>query len=635
MKSLRNNYNNKHSLHIQTEHNAFISMSPTYSPRHFFKSTSSSPSSPYTSSYKHHHKHHRKTISLLNTKHKKNEPFRLIMSDKEMLTTYYKTTQEDEQKYHHSLNHKNKLTQSEKVIKHDLLKRYRIRNKFDYSHDKDLPLLTDNNLVSIHIKQPYFKSFTKAKKTLQINEQLANTITKLTQFMQMKTYTENIKKQTQANEALDKMPHIRVKKTECNNIKLDKNEQLRKGSNNNNNNSNNNGNKRKSISLACFIANANGKHIPSNIIIKHISNINITYSVSTYKRAFKPTSRAMFTLNVYRNRLYLFGGLNSIYNNDIWMYSLHTKKWEEIKLKEHPIPRYGHTSIQINEYLIIFGGQIPDNYFNTHEDILFFNLLTHTFIEQKIHSKTKPTNRKGHIALAISQTMFIHGGIETDNYNNNNNTNYNYLSNDAYIYQLNKNTWNVVETEGETLPYLAYHSAVFVNYFSLGTSTPYSIYKLPEDLPNNRVKRAKIEGIYLFGGVNERQRFNNELYVIKICRKPCKVVKPKVKGVPPKGRINCKMIFIAEFNMVIVHGGCGERQEVLNDIMILNLESLDWLRPKCDDEDGFDGINRIDLKYRTEHDVFMVNGKIYILGGRNADNYLKMDFEIVSFNVSE
>ena len=230
--------------------------------------------------------------------------------------------------------------------------------------------------------------------------------------------------------------------------------------------------------------------------------------------------------------------------------------------------------------------------------------------------------------------MFIHGGIETDNYNNCS-TNYNYLSNDAYIYQLTKNMWNVLETEGEELPYLAYHSAVFVNYFSLGTSTAYSIYKLPEDLPNNRVKRAKIEGIYLFGGVNERQRFNNELYVIKICRKPCKVVKPKVKGVPPKGRINCKMIFIPEFNMVIVHGGCGERQEVLNDIMILNLESLDWLRPKCEDEEGFDGVNRIELKYRTEHDVFMVNGKIFILGGRNADNYLKMDFEVVSFNVSE
>ncbi len=35
------------------------------------------------------------------------------------------------------------------------------------------------------------------------------------------------------------------------------------------------------------------------------------------------------------------------------------------------------------------------------------------------------------------------------------------------------------------------------------------------------------------------------------------------------------------------------------------------------------------LTPRTEHEMFYNNGKIYILGGGNENNYCKMDFECV------
>ena len=37
---------------------------------------------------------------------------------------------------------------------------------------------------------------------------------------------------------------------------------------------------------------------------------------------------------------------------------------------------------------------------------------------------------------------------------------------------------------------------------------------------------------------------------------------------------------------------------------------------------------------RTEHEMFFHNGTIYLFGGRDENNYLKMDFESVIFEIT-
>ena len=65
-----------------------------------------------------------------------------------------------------------------------------------------------------------------------------------------------------------------------------------------------------------------------------------------------------FSLNKYENKVYLFGGINSNYLNDIWEYNLLNNKWKKITFDKNinftlPNPRYEHSSVIINKYLVI------------------------------------------------------------------------------------------------------------------------------------------------------------------------------------------------------------------------------------------------------------------------------------------
>ena len=173
------------------------------------------------------------------------------------------------------------------------------------------------------------------------------------------------------------------------------------------------------------------------------------------------------------------------------------------------------------------------------------------------------------------------------------------------------------------------HSGVMVNKYKLYTNKPFSFYTIPEeDLPNHRELNVLIEGVYIFGGQNEKGDLNNNIIIITIGKKPCQVIKPKIDGIPPKPRMCCKMEFISNYDFVIIHGGIGINNVIYNDIMILNTQNFNWITPIFDNE-----LNK-ELITRTEHSLFFYLDKIYILGGRDQDNFLKMDFECVSLEIT-
>ena len=559
--------------------------------------------------------------------------FSPTIDEKHMLSSYYKTSETDETKYYFNKYHKKQPSEDEKNTKRLLYKKYNINKHLPLEHmntiestslTKNLPTLNDNNNVLISFKRPFFKNIGKARQALSVNKQILNRVTEMGNCIQIEKYGENIEMITVKEKLLASMPKVRVKK--INNQKAieeytdEQKEQPQQPDIL----------KKKSMSLAAYIFNSmntmkssNRKHNGSSI--QHIAHLRIEYSIAYNIKAYKPTSRSYFSVNVHNHNLYLFGGLNSKYNNDIWCYSFQNKRWEQIKNynNDEPVPRYGHTAILMEHYIVIYGGVPIENYSRFPADILLFNALTQTFSEPRLTTRLKPGYRKGHVAVGISQTMLIHGGIDID-------TNEIYKS--AFVYSLMKNCWNELEVNNEDMPYLMYHSAVVVNDYSFTSTQPYSIYKAPSDLPQNKVQKNKNEGVFMFGGMNKERRFCNDVYVIKICRKPCKVSKIKVNGKPPEPRINAKMIYMHEYNMVIIHGGCGEEQQLFNDIAIINMNNLCWIWPKVEIDDSIEEIKY--LMNRTEHEIFSYGGKIYILGGRDVEKYHKMDFEVVMFQIN-
>ena len=568
------------------------------------------------------------------------------IQDRHKLSSYYETTEPDEEKYFYNKHHK-RLTQEEKAAKHFLYRKYNINknlpiettsqsitnsisinntNTNNILSTQTLPSLQDNNQVSIKVKRPFFKNIKKARKAVSINKQIVTRVTEMGSSIQIDKYNSNIETIAHKQKILATMPKVRVKKTTrpktMDELQEDQKEQL-----------NRNTSKKKSITLAEYILNTfsngnttNTNQQPVNPTIQNISNLKMEYSISTQFRAYKPTSRAFCSVCIYNQRLYLFGGLNSKYNNDMWCYSFNTKHWSMIKniSSDDPIPRYGHTGVIMEHYIVIYGGVYNIDYTRTPGDILLFNILTQTFSEPKLMTRIKPGNRKGHIAVGISQSMLIHGGMDTDS---------NEILRSAYVYTLIKNSWNELEIHNaDDLPYLMYHTAVVVNDYSYATIQPYSVYKPPGDLQHNRIKKVKNEGVYVFGGMNRERKLCNDVYIIKICRKPCKIVKARIKGKAPAPRINAKMIYMHEYNMVVIHGGCGNEQKLMNDIAIINVETMSWIYPGVEIEDPNE-----DVKYlmkRTEHEIFSNGGKIYILGGRDIEQYHKMDFEVVTFQIS-
>ena len=39
------------------------------------------------------------------------------------------------------------------------------------------------------------------------------------------------------------------------------------------------------------------------------------------------------------------------------------------------------------------------------------------------------------------------------------------------------------------------------------------------------------------------------------------------------------MIFIEDYDFIVITGDTGKNQSVFNDLMILNIESLNWIKP--------------------------------------------------------
>ncbi|XP_072173476.1 kelch domain-containing protein 2-like [Diadema setosum] len=155
-------------------------------------------------------------------------------------------------------------------------------------------------------------------------------------------------------------------------------------------------------------------------------------------------TRAYHSSNIFRNELYIFGG---VYpnpdpqpdgcSNDVIIYSPDSESWyQPVTMGMKPKPRSGHSATLLGDKLVIFGGWDAPFCFN---DLHILDLCLMEFTAPKV-TGTPPSPRSWHASMALpGNRVLIHGG-----YNGND------ALADAFIFHLDTYTWTPAELHSDT-----------------------------------------------------------------------------------------------------------------------------------------------------------------------------------------
>lgn len=100
----------------------------------------------------------------------------------------------------------------------------------------------------------------------------------------------------------------------------------------------------------------------------------------------------------------------------------------------------------------------------------------------------------------------------------------------------------------------------------------------------------------MFGGKKSESVITNDLWILKLGKKPLEWVKQEVKGRYPCPRYSHTMNYYEAANFIIIHGGRNDFSDesfALNDTFILELSKLEWAEIKLySDVSSFNVFNR-------------------------------------------
>jgi len=303
--------------------------------------------------------------------------------------------------------------------------------------------------------------------------------------------------------------------------------------------------------------------------------------------------------------------LPKLRGNNLWIKSsrFDNNKNRKLEMEERKISLFNKLTQKItrnNPISININNKINDNLDNNNE-----SNVSEKSNENKI---LYPSLRRNHVSLLIGSSIFVYGGI---------NTNKNYL-NDCWTYDINKGKWDLVDFVGRYPPPLGFHSCCIALEKDQLISENLSIYNKPLS-DRKTLPLLKLDGIFFFGGMNETKTPTNLFFHMSIGVKPAVFDIPPINGKPPAPRISASMDFSPDCNMLIIHGGKNEfnSDNFMNDITLLDLESLDWIHPTC---------NNFLPPERAEHLSVIIGNELIIFGGTSAENLLNFDFILVDLD---
>ena len=410
------------------------------------------------------------------------------------------------------------------------------------------------------------------------------------------------------------------------------------------------------------------KNTINSTIIRNSLILDTKYYYCKYLKQVlnNPNSRMEATFTPYYNNLFLFGGLQTNNQSDLWDLEIRDKTytWNKRIFKDLNLnPRFGHTTVLFNDCLYIYGGK-----FNLKklkyplEDFLIYHIPTNTMKIGIFKNSKNLSNRKfldipqrrNHIAQVIGYYMVVHGGIDIsienlrDNYpeyyfsevshkkikeSKTSENVLSYILGDFMALDLVTFKWmrinNIVFKKKNSKKLLrfkslprVYHSSCLVlspehmekgikiNMFKTDSEDNDNIY-LKDKIETKTKFDIKYEGIYIFGGLDATFKETNNLYILHCFRNPLVLFEPKIKGLPPSPRQMATMNVNTILNYIIIYGGKNINQ-VFGDIFILDIMNFQWIGVK---------LFGTDIKTKLSgHCAGIINNKLYVFGGSDEDN---------------
>ena len=553
-----------------------------------------------------------------------------------------------------------------------------------------------NFIVSLGHKEE-FSSPKNSLYTLKVNKALMEDIYQNSTKYQYQTYANKINETQNMKIKLYIMPKLKVKQTKYDSVFKEKptffrdSPKLRENSNQiktlkknlidkitkkfhrkhsfkkEKNNENNNENIHYQITEE-NIPEGDTKNVVNSTIIRNslILDTNLYYCRYLKQVLNNPNSRMEATFTPYYNALFLFGGLQTNNQSDLWELEISDKiyTWKKRIFKEVDLnPRFGHTTVLFNDCLYIYGGK-----FNLKklkyplEDILIYHIPTNIMRVGIFKNSKNMTNKKyleipqrrNHIAQVIGFYMVVHGGIDIsleslrDNYpefyfndfnlkkNKDPKTGenvLNYILGDFMALDLITLKWmkinNIVFKKKnskklfrfKSLPRVYHSSCLVLSSEHTEKAMKINMFKNDNDENNNIFLKSQIEtktkfdiryeGIYIIGGLDGTFKETNTLYILHCFRNPLVLFEPKIKGAPPTPRQMATMNLNNILNYIIIYGGKSINQ-VFGDIFILDIMNFQWI-----------GVQLFGTDIKTKisgHCAGIINNKLYVFGGSNEDN---------------
>ncbi|KRX08367.1 Galactose oxidase/kelch, beta-propeller [Pseudocohnilembus persalinus] len=279
----------------------------------------------------------------------------------------------------------------------------------------------------------------------------------------------------------------------------------------------------------------------------------------------RPTIREGSSLTYYKDKLYLYGGFSEKLKDDLFEYDIKKNSWRQVKfdLKQLSIPiesRMGHTANLYGNQLIIFGGEGQYNERiksrNNFNDILLLDL--ENFSWSKLHTSVHIIeHRRNHASTIFGNNLFIIGGV---------NNSEEYLNN---VQAVNLENGRVKNYEiPQFKKGIAFHTAM-------------ACYKkIFNPAGKKKQHQVKEEGIYIFGGKNQRGKCYNDLYVAKLDEKQ-KIFEWKmidIQDQKPEPRFGHTMNYLSSSNSLIIYGGKDNDGNFYKDFWVFRLYYQKWIK---------------------------------------------------------
>eukprot|EP01080_Neovahlkampfia_damariscottae_P012469 gene12469-6219_t len=260
------------------------------------------------------------------------------------------------------------------------------------------------------------------------------------------------------------------------------------------------------------------------VIYEQDENFMMFKPLQDEKYKGNPSQRSHHTITFAHNSVIVYGGYNGVdYLSDIHQFHLTTQSWEELTPKYSDpnlkLARCGHTSLSLDEKILIFGGFSSLH----HNDLLSFNIFEKKWTQ--LETKNSPSKRWCHTAVFddSNQKMYIFGGYGESKLGNTK-----LYLNDVYCLDLETLTWDYIDAvNSDIIEKRNNHSAVIYrqNMFVFAGSKLNDLCCL--DLKTKEWRKVKTWGdepgkvyghtacvkehqMYVFGGRYET--YKNDLY---------------------------------------------------------------------------------------------------------------------------